>query len=75
MQTNVRKTNIRKHQRQNDRFIMDYIHNYTSSTNQLQFLNACAIYNRREALYNTWKAIHNQGSDKTINSLDEAINR
>ena len=54
---------------------MDYIHNYTSSTNQLQFLNACAIYNRREALYNTWKAIHNQGSDKTINSLDEAINR
>ena len=46
VQLKLRKTNIRKHQRQNDRFIMDYMHNYTSSTNQLQLLNACRLYHQ-----------------------------
>ena len=44
VQLKLRNTNIRKHQIQNDRFIMDDIHKYTSSINTLKVLNACRIY-------------------------------
>ena len=40
----MRKTNIKKHQRQNDRFIMDDIHKYTSSIAALKLLNVCRFY-------------------------------
>ena len=44
VQLKLRKPNIRKHQRQNDRFIMDDIHKYTSSITTLKLLTACRFY-------------------------------
>ena len=43
-QLKLRQTNIQKHQRENDRFIMDDVHNYTSSIHLLELLNACRLY-------------------------------
>ena len=44
VQLKLSKKNSRKHQRQNDRFIMDDIHKYTSSITTLKLLNACRFY-------------------------------
>ena len=62
VQLKLRKTNIRKHQRQNGRFIMDDMHNYKSSTNQLLLLKACRLY-----LHITFLSdITNIAGDKTL---------
>ena len=44
LQLKLRQTNIKQHQRENDRFIMDDVHQYTLSTHQLKLLNACRLY-------------------------------
>ena len=44
VQLKLRNTNINQHQRQNDRFIMDDVHQYMSSTHELELLNACILY-------------------------------
>ena len=43
-QLKLRNTNIKQHQRQNDRFIMDDVHQYTSSTHKLELIDACRLY-------------------------------
>ena len=44
VQLKVRSTNIKQHQRQNDRFIIDDVHQYTSSIHKLELINACRLY-------------------------------
>ena len=44
VQLKLRSTNVKQTQRVNDRHIMDDIHQYTSSIQQLKLLNACILY-------------------------------
>ena len=44
VQLNIRNTNIKQHQQQNDWFIMNDVHQYTSSTHKVKLIKACRLY-------------------------------
>ena len=44
LQLKLSNTNIKQYQRQNDRFIMNDVHQYTLSTHKLELISACRLY-------------------------------